>query len=124
MHFKMSSAICLNVDQSKILLSGNGLTLSQTRTGFACLLYKSFENTVGKGEIARKERLLKTLWEKEKCWSTFKQIADDILKCIQIGKYVPNRVETLGHICIVVCKCFQFGKSKELTLILYQTTTL
>ena len=27
MHFKMSSAICFNLDQSKILLSGNGLTL-------------------------------------------------------------------------------------------------
>ena len=25
MHFKMSSAICVNLDQSKILLSGNGL---------------------------------------------------------------------------------------------------
>ena len=28
------------------------LTLSQTSPGFKCLLYKSFENTVGKGEIA------------------------------------------------------------------------
>ena len=27
MHFKMSSAICFNLDQSKILSSGNGLTL-------------------------------------------------------------------------------------------------
>ena len=26
MHFKMSSAVCFNLDQSKILLSGNGLT--------------------------------------------------------------------------------------------------
>ena len=26
MHFEMSSAICFNLDQSKILLSGNGLT--------------------------------------------------------------------------------------------------
>ena len=25
MHFKMSSAICFNLDKSKILLSGNGL---------------------------------------------------------------------------------------------------
>ena len=29
------------------------LTLSQTSPGFTCLQYKSFENTVGKGEIAR-----------------------------------------------------------------------
>ena len=27
MHLKMSSAICLNLDQSKILSSGNGLRL-------------------------------------------------------------------------------------------------
>ena len=29
MHFKITSAICSNLDQSEILLSGNGLTLSQ-----------------------------------------------------------------------------------------------
>ena len=34
MHFKLSSAICFNLDQSKILLSGNDLTLSQTSPGF------------------------------------------------------------------------------------------
>ena len=28
MHFKMSSAICLNLDQSKILSSGNGLRIA------------------------------------------------------------------------------------------------
>ena len=27
MYFKISSAICLNLDQSKVLLSGNGLNL-------------------------------------------------------------------------------------------------
>ena len=32
MHFKMSSAICFNLDQAKILLSGNGLTLYHTMT--------------------------------------------------------------------------------------------
>ena len=31
------------------------LTLSKISPGFTCLLYKSFENTVGKGEIARNE---------------------------------------------------------------------
>ena len=65
----MPSAICFNLDQSKILLSGNGLTvyymtkffnltLSQTSPGFTCLQYKSFENTVGKEEIARNEQFL------------------------------------------------------------------
>ena len=39
----MSSAICFNLDQSKILPSGNGLTT---------LSEQSFENIVGKGENA------------------------------------------------------------------------
>ena len=34
------------------------LTLSQTSPGFMCLQYKSFENTVGKGEIAHHEQFL------------------------------------------------------------------
>ena len=34
------------------------LTLYQTNLGFMCLQYKSFENTVGKGEIARNEQFL------------------------------------------------------------------
>ena len=34
------------------------LTLSQTSPGFYSLQYKSFENTVGKGEIARNEQFL------------------------------------------------------------------
>ena len=34
------------------------LTLSQTSPSFQCLQYKSFENTVGKGEIARNEQFL------------------------------------------------------------------
>ena len=33
-HFKIASAICFNLDQSKILLSGNGLSHSQTSPGF------------------------------------------------------------------------------------------
>ena len=34
MHFEMSSAICFNLDQSKILLCGNELTHSYTMTPF------------------------------------------------------------------------------------------
>ena len=34
------------------------LTTSQTRPVFTCLQYKSFENTTGKGEIARNEQFL------------------------------------------------------------------
>ena len=34
------------------------LTVSHTSPGFTCLQYKSFENAVGKGEIARNEQFL------------------------------------------------------------------
>ena len=34
------------------------LTLPKQTLVFTCLLYKSFENTVGKGEIARLEQFL------------------------------------------------------------------
>ena len=84
MHFKISSAICLNLDQSKILSSGNRkrqkespyhLTHYQT-TNFRLFKLKDFaddnfkfdenskklsewvQNTVGRGEIARYEQFL------------------------------------------------------------------
>ena len=34
------------------------LTLSQTSPSFTCLQYKPFENTAGKGDIARNEQFL------------------------------------------------------------------
>ena len=43
--------------RQKVSLCGNGLTLSQTSPGM-CLQYKSFENTVGKGEVAHNEQFL------------------------------------------------------------------
>ena len=52
------SANAFNFDQSKNLLFGKELTLSQTSPDFMCLQYKSFENTVGKGEIAHNEQFL------------------------------------------------------------------
>ena len=48
MHFKMSSAICFNLDQSKILPSGNGLNVAK----MTILLFDRAENTVGKAENA------------------------------------------------------------------------
>ena len=47
----MSSAICFSLDQSKILLLGNGLTLSQQALVFTCLQYKPFEDTVEKEKL-------------------------------------------------------------------------
>ena len=41
-----------------MLLSGKGLTLSQTNPGFYLSVEKSFENTVEKGEIGCNEQFL------------------------------------------------------------------
>ena len=46
---KMSSAICFNLDQSKILSSGNGLTVWRK---------KAFENIVGEGEYVDNQHFL------------------------------------------------------------------
>ena len=53
MHFKISSAICFNLNQSKILSSGNGLNavqliLYQTLPGLTTQRKIAFENIVGK----------------------------------------------------------------------------
>ena len=50
----MLSAICFNLDQSKILSSGNGLTLYQTIPG----CNDHFENNVGKGKNAGYQHFL------------------------------------------------------------------
>ena len=47
MHLKMLSAICFNLDQSKILLSGNGLNLYPTIPSFHNLKGKELLETVG-----------------------------------------------------------------------------
>ena len=41
MHFKMLSAICINFDQSKILSSGNGLTILKVMNTLLQLLAKT-----------------------------------------------------------------------------------
>ena len=46
MHFKVSSAICFNLDQSKILSSGNGLMARR----------RAFENMARKVENASNQR--------------------------------------------------------------------
>ena len=61
MHFKILSTICFNWDKSKILSFGKELGIEMLFKPFpkqalvlTCLQKRSFENTVGKGEIARK----------------------------------------------------------------------
>ena len=69
--FILSPANAFNLDQFKILLFGKELKKLETGSVlrkvnpfpnkpwfFTCLQYKSFENTVGKGEIARNEQFL------------------------------------------------------------------
>ena len=74
MHFKMSSAICFNLDQSKILLSGNGLkpnsqilTLTKVKA-FAVYQFKDaffdihvVQNILGKEENAGYQHFLVSL---------------------------------------------------------------
>ena len=50
--FILSSANALNLDQSKSVLFGKELTLPPKTLVFACLQYRSFENTLENGEIA------------------------------------------------------------------------
>ena len=64
------------------------LTLFQTSPGFYCLQYKSFENSVGKGEIARDEQFL------------LSPVFSSCLGSLSIS----NKFE------IVVCKLFQPGR--------------
>ena len=55
----MLSAICFNLDQSKILSSGNGLTHYHTIAHFDTLkIYIVVENIVRKGEIACNKQFL------------------------------------------------------------------
>ena len=53
-----SIGICMQCSCSSKDIQFPLLTLSQTSMVFRCLRYKSFENTVGKGEIARNKQFL------------------------------------------------------------------
>ena len=44
MHFKMSPLICFNLDQSKILLSGNGLIQTHVRSSIVTKLRFGLED--------------------------------------------------------------------------------
>ena len=81
----MSSAICFNSYQSKILSSGNGLTLYHTILTFTTLKQKAFENiVVGKAENSGNQHFL-----------FFPQ-------CF-ISSHM--KFDFLSHVYFVVCKC-------------------
>ena len=81
MHFKMSSAICFNMDQSKILSSGNGLMLSLSTCPKLCQVVKS--------EPFPKQQILDS--------SKLKEFADDNFKSDDNGRKFSKGVEnTVG----------------------------
>ena len=108
MHFKIWSAICFNLDQSKILSSGN--------------LLKSFNSFPNKPWFLRgcSTSLLKTLWEKEKL------IATSNFSFSHSFFYPFRELSFLFFKFKIVCKLFQFGRVKNLSfgkgLTHYQTT--
>ena len=54
MHFELLSAICFNLDQSKILLSGNGLNIAKMTISVCEMV----EHIMGKGENADNQHFL------------------------------------------------------------------
>ena len=96
MHFKISSVICFNLDQSKILSSGNELTLFQTSPGFYNV------------DIC-KTSLLKILWEKEKLLLT-----SSIFFSHSVFYLLGELSAIFIKFEIVVCGLFQFGSLKQL----------
>ena len=86
MHFKMSSAISFNLDQSKILSSGNGLINPLPYTA-------DFKQTWERS-------FLKTLWEKEKMLVTSNfPFSNNVFYPSQ------KKFHFFSHIYFVVCKC-------------------
>ena len=83
----MPSAICFNLDQSKSLSSGNGLTLYNIMT--------SLNTSEGK-------KLLKTFWEKEKLVVTLKVLypmkdINDLMFCVAFNLSSAN-IYNLGEV--------------------------
>ena len=81
--------------RQKVSLCGSGLSLSYTSPGFYVSPYKSFENTVGKGEIARDEQFLLF----PQCFST----------------HLKNFLPFSSYLKIVACNLFEFGRVYNLS---------
>ena len=82
----MSSAICFNLDQSKMLSSSNWLTLYHTMATFDSPKEKAFGNSVGKGRNADNKHFLHNVFYPLK-----------------------NKFKMLSHTETVICNCFRFG---------------
>ena len=82
MHFKMSSAICFNLDQSKRLSSGNGLTHSKV------LWQDKLSDVI--------VRSLNSLLKVENVnLSKFKAFADGFTDVAQIMQFIFDKIENM-----------------------------
>ena len=82
----MLSAICLNLDKSKILASGNGFKCGTTcgkrsKSWFTIIIFLLFVNSLPNDKILD--------------WSKLKAFANDILKLAKRMVFVSDRVENI-----------------------------
>ena len=103
----MSAAICFNLDQSKILSSGNGL--SHLFTEHDSIMFNSFPNKPWFSRVCSKS-VLKTLFEKEKLLVTSNfSFSNSVF--YPFGKLFAIFIKFE----IVVCKLFQYGSASNLS---------
>ena len=99
----MLSAICFDLDQSKILLSGNSLTLYHTRPTFNTLAKEGFGKHCGK---------------KRKCWepafSSFPAMFS-ILSQREIVTLTTFNLSSANAFTLVMSKNLSFGKGLNMT---------
>ena len=90
-----------NMDLYKLrALTGKNLTLCkfmQTSPFYMLLLYKSFENTVGKGEIARNEQFLLFLQCFLPSWKTFSHFHQLKLSSVHSFSLEESKICRLGE---------------------------
>ena len=87
MHFKMSSAICFNLDQSKILSSGNGLTVKQIMRYFQQAEKRPKEKLSTQVSLYRLRRMTRVITV---CRGIKASIDIEWLKCLETSKPIPK----------------------------------
>ena len=105
----MSSAICFNLDQSKILLSGNGLSCTHSSKSPILIMYGAKLNLLpftGYNTIPtfNKKSFEKIVGKRRKCWlQALPPFPHNVLYLMK------EKLHHLSHTVIAICKCFQFG---------------
>ena len=92
MHFKLSSAICFNLDQSKILSSGNGLSITYIIISCTCIWKISSAN---KTQVSQ-EIFQPFLHQQILDCSKLKEFADHNFEFYENGGKVSESVENTG----------------------------